>query len=70
MKIQGRLTMRQRTFCVLVKKAQSAGVLHLAVHARCSAAKVLIDLGRLNLAEQACRTAIDLAEGQQFLHWE
>ena len=47
-------------------KAQSAGVLHLAVHARCSAARVLIDQGRLHLAEQACRTAIDLAEGQRF----
>lgn len=46
--------------------AQSAGVLHLAVHARCSAAQVLIDQGRLHLAEQACRTAIDLAEGKRF----
>ncbi|MCP5098915.1 MAG: hypothetical protein GY943_25465, partial [Chloroflexi bacterium] len=47
-------------------KAQSAGVLHLAVHAGCSAAQVLIAQGRLHLAEQACRTAIDLAEGQRF----
>jgi LuxR family maltose regulon positive regulatory protein len=47
-------------------KAQSAGVRHLAVHARCSAAQVLIDQGRLHLAEKACRTAIDLAEGQRF----
>jgi LuxR family maltose regulon positive regulatory protein len=47
-------------------KAQSAGVLHLAVHARCSAAQVLIDQGRLRLAEQACRTAIDLVEGRRF----
>ena len=47
-------------------KAQSAGVLHLAVHARCSAAQILIDQGRLRLAEQACRTAIDLAEGRRF----
>ena len=47
-------------------KAQSAGVLHLAVQARCSAAQVLISQGRLHLAEQACRTAIDLAEGQRF----
>ena len=47
-------------------KAQSAGVLHLAVQARCSAAQILIDQGRLHLAEQACRTAIDLAEGQRF----
>jgi len=47
-------------------KAQSAGVLHLAVHARCSAAQVLIAQGRLHLAEQACRTAIDLAEGRRF----
>ncbi|MCP4932916.1 MAG: helix-turn-helix transcriptional regulator, partial [bacterium] len=47
-------------------KAQSAGVLHLAVHAGCSAAQVLIAQGRLHRAEQACRTAIDLAEGQRF----
>jgi LuxR family maltose regulon positive regulatory protein len=47
-------------------QAQSAGVLHLAVHARCSAAQVLIDQGRLHLAEQACLTAIDLADGQRF----
>ncbi|MCP4165973.1 MAG: hypothetical protein GY759_08795, partial [Chloroflexi bacterium] len=47
-------------------KAQLAGVLHLTVHARCSAAQVLIDQGQLHLAEQACRTAIDLAEGQRF----
>ena len=47
-------------------KAQSVGVLHLAVQARCSAAQVLINQGRLHLAEQACRTAIDLAEGQRF----
>jgi LuxR family maltose regulon positive regulatory protein len=47
-------------------KAQSAGVRHLAVHARCSAAQVLIAQGRLHLAEQACRAAIDLAEGQRF----
>ena len=58
--------MRQRTFLRASDKAQSAGVLHLAVHARCSAAQVLIDQGRLHLAEQACRTAIDLAEGQRF----
>ena len=47
-------------------RAQSAGVLHLAVQARCSAAQVLIDQGQLHLAEQACHTAIDLAEGQRF----
>ena len=47
-------------------QAQAAGVLHLAVHARCSAAQVLIDQGRLHLAEKACRTAINLAEGQRF----
>ncbi len=55
-----------KNFLRASEKAQSAGVLHLAVHARCSAAQVLIVLGRLNLAEQACRTAIDLAEGQRF----
>ena len=55
-----------KNFLRASEKAQSAGVLHLAVHARCSAAQVLIVQGRLNLAEQACRTAIDLAEGQRF----
>jgi len=55
-----------KNFLLASDKAQSAGVRHLAVHARCSAAQVLINQGRLNLAEQACRTAIDLAEGQRF----
>jgi len=55
-----------KNFLCASDRAQSAGVLHLAVHARCSAAQVLIDQGRLHLAEQACRTAIDLAEGQRF----
>ncbi len=53
-------------FLLASDKAQAAGVLHLAVHGRCSAAQVLIDQGKLHLAEQACRTAIDLAEGQRF----
>ncbi len=55
-----------KNFLCASDKAQLAGVLHLAVHARCSAAQVLIDQGRLHLAEQACRTALDLAEGQRF----
>lgn len=55
-----------KNFLRASEKAQSAGVLHLAVHARCSAAQVFIVQGRLALAEQACRTAIDLAEGQRF----
>jgi len=64
--ISGQADDAAKNFLRASEKAQSAGVLHLAVHARCSAAQVLIDLGRLNLAEQACRTAIDLAEGQRF----
>ncbi len=55
-----------KNFLRASEKALSAGVLHLAVHARCSAAQVLIELGRLNLAEQACHTAIDLAKGRRF----
>ncbi len=55
-----------RNFLLASDKAQAAGVLHLAIHARCSAAQVLIDQGRLHLAEQACRTAVDLADGQRF----
>ena len=55
-----------RNFLLASDKAQSAGVLHLAVNARCSAAQVLINQGRLRLAEEACQTAIDLAEGQRF----
>jgi LuxR family maltose regulon positive regulatory protein len=64
--ISGQADDAAKNFLRASEKAQSAGVLHLAVHARCSAAQVLIGLGRLNLAEQACRTAIDLAEGQRF----
>lgn len=44
-------------------EARSAGVLFLAVHARCAAAQVQIAQGRLGLAEQTCQAAIQLAEG-------
>ncbi len=44
-------------------EAAAAGVLFLAIHARCAAAQVQITQGRLHLAEQSCRQAIQLAEG-------
>lgn len=44
-------------------KAQAAGVLFLAVHARCSAAQVQIKQGRLYQAEQTCQAALRLAKG-------
>ncbi len=43
----------------------SAGILYAAVHASCIAAKGQITQGCLSLAEQTCRTAIDLADGEQ-----
>lgn len=46
-------------------EATSAGVLFLAVHARCAAAQVQISQGRLHLAEQTCREAIQLAAGRR-----
>jgi LuxR family maltose regulon positive regulatory protein len=64
--LSGQADAAAKNFLRASDKAQSAGVLHLAVHARCSAAQVLIAQGSLRLAEQACRTAIDLAEGQRF----
>ncbi len=64
--LSGQADAAAKNFLLASDKAQSAGVLHLAVHARCSAAQVLIDQGRLHLAEQACRTAIDLAEDRRF----
>jgi len=64
--LSGKADEAAKNFLLASDKAQSAGVLHLAVHARCSAAQVLIDQGRLHLAEQACHTAIDLADGQRF----
>ena len=64
--LSGQADEAAKNFLRASDKAQSADVLHLAVHARCSAAQVLIDQGSLHLAEQACRTAIDLAEGQRF----
>ncbi len=45
-------------------EAKSAGVLYLAIHARCAAAQVQISQGRLHLAEQACQNAIQLADNQ------
>lgn len=46
------------------KTAQTAGVLFLTVHGRCAAAQVHIGQGRLNLAEAACRQAIQAAKHQ------
>jgi LuxR family maltose regulon positive regulatory protein len=64
--LSGQADQAAKNFLRASDEAQAAGVLHLAVHARCSAAQVLIDQGRLHLAEQACRRAIDLVEGQRF----
>lgn len=47
------------------EEAEAAGVLFLAVHARCAAAQVQIQQGRLYLAEEACQKAIMLAHGQE-----
>lgn len=46
-------------------KAQSAGVLFLAIHALCAAAQVQITQGRLQLSEQNCQRAIQLAGGKR-----
>ena len=64
--LSGRADDAAKNFLRASDKALSAGVLYLAVQARCSAAQVLIDQGRLRLAGQACRAAIDLAEGRRF----
>ena len=64
--ISGQADEAAKNFLQASDKAQTVGVLHLVVNGRCSAAQVLIAQGRLHLAEQACRTAIDLAEGHRF----
>jgi len=64
--LSGKVDDAAENFLQASDRAQRANVLHLAIHARCSAAQVFIVQGRLALAEQACRTAIDLAEGQHF----
>ena len=46
-------------------EALSAGVLFLAVHARCAAAQVMIKQGHLSLAEQTCQATIQLTEGER-----
>jgi len=46
-------------------EALAAGVLFLAVHARCAAAQVMIKQGHLNLAEQTCQAAIQCTEGER-----
>jgi len=48
------------------EEAQSVGVLSLAVHALCAAAQVLINLGKLSQAEQACQNAIQIADDKRF----
>jgi LuxR family maltose regulon positive regulatory protein len=45
-------------------EAKMAGVLFLAIHARCSAAQAQIALGQLRLAEQTCQEAIQISEGR------
>lgn len=45
-------------------EARLAGVLFLAIQARCSAAQVQITQGRLSLAEQTCREAVQAAGGE------
>lgn len=44
------------------EEAETAGVLFLAIHARCAAAQLEIRQGRLGRAEQICRTALAAAE--------
>ncbi len=44
-------------------EARAAGVLFLDVHGLCAAAQLQIAQGRLNMAAQTCRQAIQLAEG-------
>ncbi|MFO7634735.1 MAG: LuxR C-terminal-related transcriptional regulator [Caldilinea sp.] len=44
-------------------EAEAAGVLFLAIHARCAAAQVQISQGQLHLAEATCQAAIHLAGG-------
>lgn len=46
------------------RQAQLAGVLFLAIHARCGAAEVMISTGKLTAAEETCKTAMDLASGK------
>lgn len=64
--LSGQADAAAKNFLLASDKAYSAGVLHFAIRARCSAAQVLIAQGRLHLAEQACRTAIELAEDHRF----
>lgn len=47
------------------EEALLAGVLFLAIHARCAAAQVQIKQGKLNLAEQTCQSAVRLAKGER-----
>lgn len=44
------------------EEAETAGVLFLAIHARCAAAQLEIRRGRLGRAEQICRAALTAAE--------
>lgn len=64
--LSGQADEAAKNFLLASDKAHTAGVLHLAVNGRCSAAQILIAQGRLHLAEQACRTAIDLAADRRF----
>lgn len=61
--LSGQIDQAGQNYLQSSDEATTAGVLFLAIHARCSAAQVQISQGRLHLAEQSCRQAIALAEG-------
>jgi LuxR family maltose regulon positive regulatory protein len=63
--LSGQTELAVQNYLKSSEKAQSAGVLFLAIHALGAAAQVQIGQGQLHRAEQACQQAIQIAGGKR-----
>ncbi|MGD8406406.1 MAG: LuxR C-terminal-related transcriptional regulator [Anaerolineales bacterium] len=63
--LSGQTELAVQNYVKSSQEAQFAGVLFLVIHALCAAAQVQINRGKLHLAEQDCKQAIQIAEGKR-----
>lgn len=65
--LAGQTTQAVQSFLQSSAQAEAAGVLFLAIHARCAAAQVQISQGQVSAAQETCQEAIRLARGERML---
>ena len=63
--LSGQTEQAVQNYLLSSDEAHTAGILFLAIHARCSAAQVQVVQGRLLLAQQNCEQAIQFSEGKR-----